>query len=205
MAVVTAPLHSQSASGQFGKTLIYQPSRGQNVVRAYGKPNWVSHPATAPQLAVQAFTKLIMEHWEVILPVDQATWDALAEPANISRINAYCTENWRRHRADEPLLDAWPDINSTLTAAIVTAGYPAPDPDCTGDYTRIAEIEGFHAYRSILHPSYFVYHDNYNDDWALDYSYNTHAEDALFRRQDPAMEGEYLGNTENGNCIVTLS
>lgn len=168
MATVTGPLHSQSASGQLGKALIYQPSRGQHVVRAYGQPDWTAHPATADQLAVQAFTKLIMEHWLEITEPNRASWTTLAEEKRISRINAYCIENWRRHRGDEPLLDGWPDVYSTLTALIVSAGDPAPDPDCTGDYQRIADNDGLLAFKRIAGDPYYLYFDEPSQGYCLD-------------------------------------
>ncbi len=49
-----------------------------------------------------------MEHWPDIAPADQATWDALAIPARISRINAYMIENWKRFRSGKPTTDVWP-------------------------------------------------------------------------------------------------
>jgi len=191
MAVVTGPLHSQSASGQLGKTLIYQSSRGQNVVRAYGQPNWTAHPPTAPQLAVQAFTKLIMEHWETIPTVDQATWDALAEPANISRVNAYCIENWRRHRGDEPLLDGWPDIYSTLVAGIVTPEGDPLIPDASGNYQRIADYNGKPGYKRIAAPPYWILWDSTVSAWGFDDEFGTSADWSLWKRSYSNPEGAY--------------
>jgi hypothetical protein len=205
MAVVTGPLHSQSASGQLGKTLIYQPSRGQNVVRAYGKPNWTANPPTADQLAVQAFTKLLMEHWLWVGTEDKASWQELAESREISPVNAYCIENWRRHRGNEPLLDGWPDILSTIVAGVITAGYPMPDPDCTGDYKRTADYEGQPAYTRISDGLYYVYYDPLWEYWSIDAILGTRGSISSFYRDDSNIEGEYLGNFFNGNAIFALS
>jgi len=124
MALVTGPLHSQSASGQFGKTLIFQESMRRHVVKAYGKPNWTVHPPSAAQLAIQALTKKLMQHWEEISLVDQATWDALATPAQVSRVNSYLKENYARYRSGRAMLEAWPDTTTTLIPTITLL-----DPD----------------------------------------------------------------------------
>lgn len=123
MAQVFGPLHSESASGQFAKTLIYQGYHGKNYVKAYGKPNWDVHPPTAPQLAVQALTKQLMQHWEDIQETDRATWDTLAVAARVSRVNSYLKENYARHRAGRQPIDWYPETEpyriysgGTLTA-----------------------------------------------------------------------------------------
>jgi hypothetical protein len=119
MAQVYGPLQSQSASGQFAEALIYQRYHGKNYVKAYGKPNWTSHPATAPQLAVQAMNKLLMEAWPAISAADKATWDALAVPARISRVNAYLRENFKRLRSGRLATTVWPAVE-VLPAPTVT-------------------------------------------------------------------------------------
>lgn len=205
MPIVDAPLHSQRASGALGTTLIYQPSRGQNVVRTYGKPNWALHPATAAQLAVQAFTKLIMEHWLNIPLLDQATWDPLAEPANISRVNAYCIENWRRHRGDEPLLDGWPDVYSTLVAGNIPYDSPYPAPNVSGDYLHIANYDGFPAYRHTPTGAYYVYRDEPGDYWCIDTVLGTPNGSALFVLSGADPEGEYAPGYGQGIAHFTLS
>jgi hypothetical protein len=199
MAVVIGPLHSQSASGQLGKTLIYQPSRGQNVVKAYGKPNWITHPATAPQLAVQAFTKLIMEHWEVIPTVKQATWDALAEPANISRVNAYLIENWRRHRGDEPLLDGFPDIYASLVAAVAQFLTEEPELDVLGDYYRIADYNGMKAYKQPSGYVGYIWYDAIEGDCLLSNSLGIDHESADYYRAGADPEGNWSPRVSEGD------
>ena len=47
MAKVTGPLFSQTASGQFGKSLVFGRRKGQNVVRGYVIP---ANPRTAAQV-----------------------------------------------------------------------------------------------------------------------------------------------------------
>ena len=157
MAIVTGPLHSISASGQLGKALIYQPTNGRSIVRAYGKPNWTSHPATAPQLAVQALTKQLMEHWPEIDAGVQATWDALAVPARISRLNAYLRENYRRIHVGQDATDVWPAVETPPTALTVVQSGESLEWDCLGDYQAIEDINGELAFKRIAEPDCWVY------------------------------------------------
>lgn len=208
MAIVKGPLHSESAQGQIGKTLIYQESMGRSIVKSYAvpgnTPGYDKMNQTAGQLAVQAQTKALMQHWLEISPTDQATWDALAVPARISRINAYLKENYRRIRGGEPLLDGWPDIYSTLVAAVVTAGDPAPNPDCTGDYLRIADYKGHACFQRTTAFKFVVYYiisvNKYviADDFYADYS------NAGWTRIGTDPEGLYEGEHDDGNAILTF-
>lgn len=124
MATVTGPLHSLEARGQLAQTIIYQESMGRHVVKAYGKPNWDTHPPTEAQLEIQAETKLLMQHWPDIAPADQATWDALAIPAAISRVNAYLQENYRLFLAGRTRRDRWP---LSTQVRIYSGGTATPD------------------------------------------------------------------------------
>jgi hypothetical protein len=124
MATVKGPLHSTAASGQFGKAMIFQGYRNRHYVKRYAFPNLKSHPATPAQLAIQAQTKTLMQHWPDIAPADQATWDALAIPARIERVNAYLIENYKRFMASLTPRDQWPFPAQTR---IYTGGSATPD------------------------------------------------------------------------------
>jgi len=124
MATVKGPLHSTAASGQFGKAMIFQGYRNRHYVKRYAFPNLKSHPATPAQLAIQAQTKTLMQHWPDIAPADQATWDALAIPARIERVNAYLIENYKRFMAGLTPRDQWPFPAQTR---IYTGGSATPD------------------------------------------------------------------------------
>ncbi|HUW85011.1 MAG TPA: hypothetical protein VMZ31_19695 [Phycisphaerae bacterium] len=208
MAIVKGPLHSESAQGQIGKTLIYQESMGRSIVKSYAvpgnTPGFDKMNQTAGQLAVQAQTKALMQHWLSISPTDQATWDALADPERITRINAYLKENYRRLRGGEPLLDGWPDIYSTITALIVTAGTPAPNPDCTGNYQRIADYQGKPAYRRTSDQAFFVYYIAAEVSWFIDDALGTIYEDAGWYNNAPNITTAYDFQTAEGQAIAAF-
>jgi len=128
MAQVYGPLQSESASGQFAETLIFQPYRGKTYVKAYGKPDWTAHPPTAAQLAVQAMNKSLMEAWPAISAADKATWDALAIPARISRVNAYLRENFKRLRSGRLATDVWPAVDVLPAPTVTDLSNHTPDP-----------------------------------------------------------------------------
>jgi len=127
MAQVYGPLQSESASGQFAGTLIFQPYRGKTYVKAYGKPDWTAHPPTELQLNVQIATKTLMEAWPAISDEDKATWDALAIPRRISRINAYLQENYRLGFSGRDLTTVYPAIEYPLQYGATGATTPATE------------------------------------------------------------------------------
>lgn len=129
MATVREPLFSAAAAGQIGKTLIFQTYNKKTYAKAYGKPDWDAHPPTAKQLAIQVATKTIMQHWPAISPTNQATWDLLAIPKRILRINAYLRENYKRIRSGLPITDVWPATDAiTPSPKIYTGGTVTPNP-----------------------------------------------------------------------------
>jgi len=158
MATVKGPLHSTAASGQFGKAMIFQGYRNRHYVKRYAFPNLKSHPATPAQLAIQAQTKTLMQHWPDIAPADQATWDALAIPARIERVNAYLKENYRRLRGGQTALDGWPDIETVTIAGTLTIIGAGPTEDCLGDYKAHANVNGVNAYERIAAPVFYIYY-----------------------------------------------
>jgi len=142
MAQVYGPLHSQSASGQFAGTLIYQPYKGKTYVRAYGKPDWLAHPPTELQLNVQATTKVLMEAWPALSDADKATWDALAIPRRISRINAYLQENYRLGFSGQDLTTVYPAIEYPYQYGAAGATTPATE----GTYNRMGGLWAYQPY-----------------------------------------------------------
>ena len=167
MAQVYGPLHSESASGQFAGTLIYQPYKGKTYVKAYGKPDWDVHPPTAAQLAVQAMNKSLMEAWPAISAADKATWDALAIPARISRVNAYLRENFKRLRSGRAATSLWPAVEAPAYALNIAHSGDIPNPDCRGDYNQIADYNSHPAYERASDSAYSVWFDTDLTAWII--------------------------------------
>jgi hypothetical protein len=186
MAQVYGPLMSESARGQFGEIVIFQEYHGKTYAKGYGKPNWTTHPPTAAQLAVQAMNKSLMKAWPAIAAVDKATWDALAIPDRVSRVNSYLKENFKRLRSGLPATDFWPAIEAppwTPDVLIVTGEL---DPDATGTFTeQPEEFQGFPYYKTDDN-YWYIFRDSSQEQWVLS--------DALV---DP-MENYWLAGAEEG-------
>lgn len=138
MARVTGPLHSNTASGQLAKTLIFQTYRGRSYAKKYAVPGntpGFDKPNQSPaQLAVQALTKSLMQHWPEISTEDQATWDALAIPQRIERVNAYLKYNYARNAVGLDPTDVYPPGPEYLPPLKVVTGEPTPDVTGTWGY-----------------------------------------------------------------------
>lgn len=150
MAYVTGPLHSTTASGQIGKTAIYQTYNGRTYAKAYAvpgnTPGYSKMNQTPAQLAIQALTKSLMQHWKEISAEDQATWDAIAVPARWSRIIAYMKDNWRRNRINCGTTDTYPAADEIILGTM-TAGENPGIQDIAGDYVATTDFDGYPAYR----------------------------------------------------------
>lgn len=166
MAQVFGPLMSESASGQIAQTLIYQRYRGKNYVKAYGKPDWDVHPPTGPQLAVQAMNKLLMEAWPGIAELDKATWDALAIPQRLSRVNVYLRENFKRLRSGRLATDFWPAVETPPYPTTATVSGEL-DPDATGTYDlQEAQFNDQPCYKHETE-EYYIFYDNLSPCWTI--------------------------------------
>lgn len=97
MATVTGPLHSDAASGQFAKGLVYQRGKRKSVVKTYSKPGDAS-PITpsASHEAVILKTKLLAKLWPFLSDLEKATWEPMAASLRISPFNAFTKVNHRR-------------------------------------------------------------------------------------------------------------
>jgi len=131
MATIRSPLLSLEAHGTIGDALTFSKHGRSHVARR--KPIPGNTPGSSKmnqspaQLAVQAQTKSLMQHWPEIAAEDQATWDALAIPAAVSRINAYLKENYRRLRSGQAATDVWPAVEALEHISLVDGDTPS-DP-----------------------------------------------------------------------------
>jgi len=117
MAIITCPLHSLSAHGQFGKAIIYQRRGRHTIAKNYATPGANKKPA---QLAVQAETRLLMKRWPTLTPAQKASWEPLASQTNIEPINAFLKTNWDRYRQGLPTTDT-PLETASVRKLIFTA------------------------------------------------------------------------------------
>lgn len=116
MATVRTPLLSFDASGQLGKTLVYFPWKGLDVVRSYVIP---ANPNTAGQQAQRTLMANAVDDWHTIgLDADDGTaWNRLATTLAkiMSGFNAFVSAH-----IDLALIPDTPDMG--FDGAITDAG-----------------------------------------------------------------------------------
>jgi hypothetical protein len=204
MAVVDGPLHSDKASGQVGKTAIFQTYKGRSYAKKYAVPgNTPGHDKmnqTPDQLAVQAQTKSLMQHWKTISAIDQATWDALAIPARISRVNAYLRENYLRIGTGREPTDVWPPIETTPGTSVTGA----TTPDATGSYAPIDDFNSHPAWQRTAPPNMYIFWDSVGETYTISPELADEPNVAFWKEtQTDDPNGTYTGNTlSNGDPTV---
>jgi len=130
MARVTGPLHSDSASGRFAGSLVFASWKGRPYVRQLVTPE---NPKSARQTGVRVMMKWLAQLWTSLSAPNKATWETLAESADISTFNAYVGHNLGRWQSNDGPTNEYPaaeagtslDPDSTLTegVALVTVGH----------------------------------------------------------------------------------
>jgi hypothetical protein len=226
MPKLTGPLMSITASGSYAKTLTFGTGPGGPYVKRYRSTPTTQ---TSASVGIRAMVSFLTKLWKGLSPNDKATWAAEATRLNISPYNVFFTTNTKRWAANLAPTTALQTVSTTpyaptltlsatghagyATLAIsptliprhvnVTAGSPAPSPDCIGTYDYFEEHNSQHAYRRSLPVPmrlYYVgiyYHllttDNYNDTggyWSSD--------------QFSPINGTYTPHTPStGNAIVS--
>jgi hypothetical protein len=86
MAAVTGPLHSDTASGTFAKSLTFSTWKGRPYVRECVTP---SNPKAAKQTGVRSMMGFLAGQWKSIGASPQASWASLATARLISNFNAF--------------------------------------------------------------------------------------------------------------------
>jgi hypothetical protein len=162
MAVVDGPLHSNQASGQVGKTTIYQTYHGRTYAKRYAvpgnTPGFSKMNQTDAQLAVQEATKALMQMWPTIPPDDQATWDALAIPQRISRINAFLRENYRLGFSGQDMTTVWPPVEIPMQLKVT--GTTSPTTAAT--YNRADDFNGKPLWKKTPAEYRYIQYDDVN-------------------------------------------
>lgn len=158
------------ASGSTGAGVQYRSTRNGAVATSYRTPTCPRSPA---QIGTQSMMGFLMRLWPALTVNQQATWSALAELDKHSPFNAFLRLNMRRwtnndgpcvSNATPPSAAYSPTIAATATAVgnratisiapatipqhvNVTAGTPAPNPNCIGRYDYLEQHNAKNAYR----------------------------------------------------------
>ena len=213
MAYVTSPLHSINASGGLAKTLIFQTYHHRTYVKQWNKPR---NDRTANSVGIRAMVYWLCKVWKTLSPTDQASWALLAMEKNISPYNAFFKANmerWTNTQGPMTLLQTppigkyAPTLVMTATGGAgqvaisiapatglehvnVTAGNPAPNPNCTGRYDYAGIYAGEPYYARTTEPTFLLYFDDGTYWWVIALETIQYPQSSYWGKAD-AINGEY--------------
>lgn len=93
MVKVTGPMMSVTASGKFGKVMVFAIWKGIAYVRMLVTP---ANPNTDSQIAFRSMMKFLSQIWDGLTAGNKATWNGLAEVEGYSPFNGFCSINMSR-------------------------------------------------------------------------------------------------------------
>ena len=155
MAVVTGPLHCDSAIKQVGKKIIFQQRKRGFVAKKYAAPTGDPSPS---QLEHRNQFAALAALWSAANDEDKASWSPLADPTAITNYAAYTKYNWQRLFAGLEPTTHYPPPPAIQTCT-VEPGDPPASPDCSGTYERIADYHGYPAFERKTGNTYYIWAD----------------------------------------------
>jgi len=117
MARVTGPLHSDTASGTFAKSLTYSKWKGRPYVRECVTP---LNPKAAKQLGVRSMMRFLATAWAAIKVASAPSWHDDAVARSISDFNQYVSQNLLRWQNWLAPTQSWPAAMSSAAQTITT-------------------------------------------------------------------------------------
>lgn len=90
MVRLTGPMFSLTASGKFGKAIVYSVWKTIAYARMLVTP---ANPQSAGQVSMRAMMTFLSQIWSGLTAGNKATWTGLAETLGISAFNAFCKIN----------------------------------------------------------------------------------------------------------------
>lgn len=118
MALVTGPLHSDSASGKFAGSLVYATWKGRPYVRQLVVP---TNPKSALQSGIRAMLGWLANAWASLLDAtDRLSWDTEAESLQISAFNAFMKSNMARWDDSDPFFALSGDTPAACAVTVTT-------------------------------------------------------------------------------------
>jgi hypothetical protein len=161
MAKVQGPLHSDIARGTFADQLTFRSPAGRPTCR---KKPIRTVPLSEAQLIHHAAFSMLASNWRISSPENHATWALLNTPESASNYTNYIKWNLAQIAAGLPTSDYYPPNPDLPINAIITAGTPEANPDCTGDYTIIGTQNGYPLYARLQDFDYTLFYD---DPWFI--------------------------------------
>jgi hypothetical protein len=135
MALVTGPLHSDSASGTLDGSLTYSKWKGRQYVRTCVTP---TNPRSAKQRGVRGMFAFLAAAWKAIGGTAQATWATLAAADTVSNFNAYMKANMKSWVAGTGVSEATPAAKSSSANTVASKTATGGTRAITGTVTPTA-------------------------------------------------------------------
>jgi hypothetical protein len=164
MAITRGPLHSDIARGSIAQQLTFRHTKGQSTCRKIGRS---TRPLSETQQLHHAAFSMLAAAWSNASTEDKATWQPLALTYDASNYAPYLRFNFARIAAGESTTTVYPPITPIIPDAIISAGSPAPNPDCTGDYQIIGQQAGQSIYSRLPDYDYVLSFTPYHNTWTL--------------------------------------
>jgi len=98
MATTKAPLFGLDASGTLADSIVFSKWRGRTYVRKHAIP---SNPRSALQVGMRSVFKYITQAWAGLTQAQKDAWNGLADPDNITQLNAQVRDAQSRARRNE--------------------------------------------------------------------------------------------------------
>jgi hypothetical protein len=122
MATTKGPLFSMDASGSLAGSIVFSKWKGRNYVRRHAIP---ANPKSALQVGTRAMLRYLSQRWDSVSSIYQATWDAPAEPLQISPFNRFVGYNMDRWTLFKPPCQAYPAAEAGAAGTIANGAVTA--------------------------------------------------------------------------------
>ena len=86
---------------------------------------------------------------------------------------------------------------------LVTAGDPAPDPNCTGIYNRISDFNGHACYQKTTEPFFYLFYSGFLTFWNISLTLESFPDNEFLNPINQIGEFEAAGETYTGTAIAS--
>lgn len=132
---------------------------------------------------------MLSTSWRSASTADKTSWAVLADPDAITNYAAYIRFNFQRMADGLALSTIYPPPATAAYDIRISAGSPAPAPDCTGDYTIIGQHNGAPVYGRLSDTRFILtYRPSFSTWFLID---DQGGEDPAIWTTSPGPAGEY--------------
>ncbi len=201
MATVTGPLHSLQAVGTYADTITFRRGRRNAIVTK--KPTHPGQASDKQKTHRETFASLAAL-WRQASTEERDSWTSLAYPEGISNYAAFIRANFARIAAGEQPIAELNQQTTPTTALHINAGETAPDPDVTGDYVQVDDINEYPAYRRVTEPRYWLYFSSREMNYAIATDADNEFASELFYHQGAVFTESWYQMSGTGEIVLSM-